>query len=128
MGRTTTGGNLEGSGSVESLVGTVDGVVDQAVVEGLVQVLPEQGVHEGDPTQGHLQGEPEPLDECDAAVLPDGTEAMQDPQSGQRGLEDLGCELASPRKDSIAWRGERPTWSSTSEAWNSLNLDRLPLW
>ena len=42
MGGTAAGVNLKESGS-EGLVGPVDGIVDQAVVEGLVQILPEEG-------------------------------------------------------------------------------------
>jgi hypothetical protein len=88
MGGTAAGVDLEGSGATEGLVGTVDGVVDQAVVEGRVEVLPEQRLHEGDSRQLHLEVQPEPLDEGDAPVFSHGAEAGPDVKSFQRGLED----------------------------------------
>ena len=55
VSRTTSRVDLEGSGATKGLVRPVDGIVDKAVVQGLVEVLPEQGLHEGDSAQGHLQ-------------------------------------------------------------------------
>ena len=83
--RSATSVDLGRRGAAERLVWTVERVVDEAVVDRPVQVLPEQRPLEGEAAERHLEVQPEPLDNRDAAVLSDSSEAVSRSTSSREG-------------------------------------------
>jgi len=103
--------DLGRSGPAKSLVGTEVGVVDEAQLDRLSEVLGDQGAQEFQ-SEATLQGPPEPFDQGDRALLADRSKALLGPKPPEPPAEQLSREAARPIRDEMG-RAPMAFWPSS---------------